>query len=90
MATRATKTITGKVGRWTRATNAMSEILKEIVDAATAAKMVGLTVPGFMFHVRHGRVKSEGLFGSWLVFKRSTIEAFIAERERSKREALGQ
>ena len=66
----------------------MSEILKDIVDTAEAARMVGLTVPGFMYQVRHGQVRPEGLFGKNLMFKRSTIEAYIAERERSKREAL--
>jgi Helix-turn-helix domain len=66
----------------------MSEILKEIVDTAEAARMTGLTVPGFMFHVRHGRVKPEGLFGRNLMFKRSVIEAWIEEREENKRRAL--
>jgi predicted DNA-binding transcriptional regulator AlpA len=54
---------------------------EEFIDSKTAAALIGITVPTLNHHVRHAHIKTEGLFGGSLVFRRSTVEAWIAERE---------
>jgi Predicted site-specific integrase-resolvase len=58
--------------------------MKNIIDSFEAAKFIGITPATLHYHVRMGRLKTDALVGKSLVFKRETIEAFIAKREQRR------